>query len=741
MEMNGEQAQPVDPRSAYAELGLISFVILFLELACIRWFGSMVVFLSFFTNIVLMACFLGMSVGCLAASRRVELVRLVMPIMLVSIFLSSAVFGVSQLFGRVVGNVGSAGSPQEIFFGAEYKAKDPSSFIVPIEAVAGLFFVLIALVFVGLGQVLGRALNAIPSRVAAYTVNILGSLAGIVAFAEASYLHTPPLLWFAIGLGLCLVFLRPWTPLQIFTHTGILLVLGMVAYLEGRQVRTIWSPYYKIYYNAKDRTLITNNIGHQEMVASDEKGLAYRLVHLLNRDAGRPPFEDVLIIGAGSGNDVQGALSQGSQHIDAVEIEPVLNEIGRADHPDRPYDSPRVSIHVDDGRSFLKKTDREYDLIAYALVDSLVLHSGYSSLRLESFLFTEQAFRDIDRRLKPDGVFAVYNFYRQGWVVDRLVKMARQAFGSEPLVISLPYQARITPGSQYGAFTLILVGKPDSAAIRAIRRQFERGNFFWANDRPRLNEPVNGFGPQPPQGSAGRADHWQRIGPATVEPVANNPVPTDDWPFLYLREPEIPVLNLRGIGMIAVLSLAVLFSFAPVRTVRPNGLMFFLGAGFMLLETRAVVHMALLFGSTWVVNSIVFFAILVMILVGNLYVLWFRPRALWPYYGLLIAALLLNAYVPMSAFLALPGAMKTIASCALVFVPVFFAGVIFAAAFRDSRQPDVDFGSNIGGVILGGLSENVSLVVGFNHLLLLAIAYYILSAVLRPRRGALAQPV
>ena len=59
----------------------------------------------------------------------------------------------------------------------------------------------------------------------------------------------------------------------------------------------------------------------------------------------------------------------------------------------------------------------------------------------------------------------------------------------------------------------------------------------------------------------------------------------------------------------------------------PNGQMFFLGAGFMLLETKGVVHLALLFGSTWVVNSIVFFAILVMILLSNLYVLAVRPRA------------------------------------------------------------------------------------------------------------------
>ena len=92
---------------------------------------------------------------------------------------------------------------------------------------------------------------------------------------------------------------------------------------------------------------------------STQAGPAYMLPHLLNRDAGGPPFEDVLIIGAGSGNDVAAALAQGAGHVDAVEIDPVINEIGRRDHPDRPYGDPRVTVHLDDGRSFVRKTDRD----------------------------------------------------------------------------------------------------------------------------------------------------------------------------------------------------------------------------------------------------------------------------------------------------------------------------------------------------------------------------------------------
>ncbi len=183
-----------------------------------------------------------------------------------------------------------------------------------------------------------------------------------------------------------------------------------------------------------------------------------------------------------------------------------------------------------------------------------------------------------------------------------------------------------------------------------------------------------------------------------------------------------------------MLSLAVLFAFTPVRKVRPNGQMFFLGAGFMLLETKGVVHMALLFGSTWMVNSIVFFSILTMILLANLYVLAIKPRILWPYFIMLIVALLVSSLVPVGSFLSLGGAAKLIVPCSLFYIPVFFAGVIFATAFRDSTRPDVDFGSNIGGIILGGLSEYLSLVLGFNHLLWVAIGYYLLAAILSPRR-------
>jgi SAM-dependent methyltransferase len=726
--------------SAYRDLFLISFLILFFELAAIRWFASTVVFLTFFTNIVLLACFLGMSVGLLAARRPQNFVRMALPVAMLAF---AAAIATHLLYWQWADNVTIAvgnqrTSPELVYFGTEYRPADPSRWVIPMWVVGGAFFALIAVTFVGLGQVMGRAFAAIANRVAAYTMDVVGSLTGIAAFAAMSYFELPPTVWFVAIVLLMLHFAGWRSPMQVAAATASLVLVGIGAHglpvpathgllVEGE---TYWSPYYKVGYAPTFRSIASNDIGHQEMVPVGSYGPAYLLPYLLNRDAGGEPFEEVMIIGAGSGNDVAAALRAGVKRIDAVEIDPRINEIGRRLHPDRPYADNRVSVHLDDGRSFARNTDRKYDLAVYALVDSLVLHSGYSSLRLENFLFTREAFEDVKRTLKPDGVFAMYNFYRQGWVVGRLAKMAEEVFGTKPVVISLPYRDTIQARDSGDHFTFLLAGS-DSRRLEGIRARFQKGESFWINRKPPESEAINAFGAAAP--GAG----WHKAAPSKLDLASIDLLPSDDWPQLYLHSREIPWAPIgQGMLAVAVLSLALLLAFAPVRRVRLNWQMFFLGAGFMLLETKGVVHMALLFGSTWVVNSVVFFAILVMILCSNLYVLKVKPANLLPYYALLIAALLVNALVPMNVFLSLPPLERTVISCAVVFVPVFFAGVLFATAFRESRQPDVDFGSNVAGIILGGLSEQLSLVVGFNYLLVVAAAYYLLSLAFRPRTVA-----
>ena len=754
------------------ELFLISLIILFLELAGIRWFPAHVLYLTFFTNVVLLACFLGMSVGCLAANHRRS--YLIWTPLLLAVALAAA-HAVEITSGSFVKWDVPQMSPQLIFFGTRYHAQDLSRYAVPVEVLCGFFFLVIAGALIGPGQELGRALNRWPNRVQAYTLNITGSIAGILLFAAGSWLQLSPLWWFlAVALGLSyFYFLSPRRRFRkklLFIAPLIVLLLLFVVWLAAytlihddyqgqREAQQLWSPYYRIDFTPRDLSLSVNLIYHQSMVSRDANYPAYALPHLLNRDAGRPPFADVMIIGAGSGNDVSRALQWGAKHVDAVEIDPAIYRLGRQYHPDHPYQDPRVEIHLDDGRNFLRAANRKYDLIVYALVDSLVLHSGYSNIRLESYLFTRQTFADVRRHLKPDGTFVIYNYFRQGWIITRLQKGLEEVFGAgNPLALTLPYHKVIEPERlTAGDFTVFFAG-----STSALRDAFKQQPEYWLRtDQPPGPTSPNGFREAGPEEQV----RWQKIsekdqpensnrqkfGLANVLPVAGGQrAATDDWPFLYLQKPMIPPLSLRGMGIMAGLALLLILLFSPRRKQNMrvgadlggerrllNVQLFFLGAGFMLIETKAVVTMALLFGSTWVVNSVVFFAVLVMILMANRLTLKFAPARLWPYYAGLLATLALNALVPLDFFLGMNRSLQVIGSCLLVFAPVLFAGVIFAASFKRTAEPDRAFGFNIAGAMMGGLAENSSMLLGFQYVVLVAILFYAVSALgLRRSRSA-----
>jgi SAM-dependent methyltransferase len=832
------------------ELFLVSLLILFLELACIRWFPAHVLFLTFFTNVVLLACFLGMSVGCLAAGHRRRYLVWTPLLLAGAVLAAYLVEGLVRLGADKYVQVANQGR-QLVFFGTEY-FDDVAKFRVPIEVIGGFFFLLIALVFVGPGQELGRALARVPNRVQAYTVNILGSIVGIAFFAVLSYLQCSPMVWFIpVVLGLAYLLLagpdRLTWPQAIPQLLLLALVWLGVGYLvgpyvledrdvpvppwavgaaeaigltkpaaegKGGVVDFLWSPYYRIDYQHRNGMISVNLIGHQAMRRADYVSPEYALPHLLHRDAQRQtdreprPFGDVLIIGAGSGNDVSRAIEWGADHVDAVEIDPVILGIGQRDHPLHPYQqTDKVTTYLDDGRNFLRKLppEKKYDLVVYALVDSLVLHSSYSNIRLESYLFTKQAFDDIGKHLKPDGTFVSYNYFRQGWIVARLKQGLEESFGPDNAVVfTYGYQPAVEPDQPFGGFTVVFAG-PGTALLKeafGVTPDRPRGTrLYWLPEKPlhagRLPDGAdvtpNGFTPptEVAQMSPDKAEGWNAFGPAEVfRPADGLRTATDDWPFLYLRAPMVPELSLRGMAVMGSLALALITLFRPREGETPErtlaitlatlllaaaalafvwldvalpgfglvwgalaidlawlaGLLYFnrgtaaggqgglnvrlflLGAGFMLIETKAVINMALLFGSTWIVNSVVFFAVLVMILLANLYVLYVKPEKLWPYYVGLLATLALNCVVPLGFFLGMPDVVQVVGSCLLVFAPILFAGVIFAVSFRRTREPDRAFGVNIAGSMLGGLAENTSMLLGFQYLLLVAIAFYGMSA-------------
>jgi hypothetical protein len=373
----------------------------------------------------------------------------------------------------------------------------------------------------------------------------------------------------------------------------------------------------------------------------------------------------VLIVGAGTGTDVAIALAKGARHVDAVEIDPRLYQLGRELQPNHAYQDPRVTAYITDGRAYLQQTRRKYDLILFALPDSLTLVSGQSSLRLESYLFTLQAIRTARAHLKPGGTFAMYNFYRTQWLIDRLAGTLTQVFGKRPCI--------------------------DLANAR----------FAVLSD-----------------GNVSCATTWNPAGRTVPAPAR------DDWPFLYLRTRSIPGFYLLTLALILGAALVgVRAAGASFREMRPYLDLFFMGAAFLLLETMNIVRFALLFGTTWLVNAFVFGGILLVVFAAIEVArrVRIRPVVLYP---AVFAALALAWAVPVDALLSLSFAPRLAAAIALAFAPVFCANLLFAARFREVAASTVAFGAYLLGAMVGGVLEYSSLIFGYRALLIVVAGLY-----------------
>jgi hypothetical protein len=572
------------------------------------------------------------------------------------------------------------------------------------------------------GRPLGLLLAQITPPLKAYALDIAGSLAGIAAFFLLSWFEQPPVVWF---VGLLVVVLLLSGPRWVDRLAMLLPVAAAAAIAWNIGFSYWWSPYYKIGLTPTDDghgySLNVNESGHQAMLPSNEKEPFYRAPYEL---MGKNAFKHALIIGAGSGSDTAIALQNGVGHVDAVEIDPIIARLGAEYHPEHPFSDPRVDVHIDDGRAFLRNSPDKYDLIIFALPDSLTLTSQFSSLRLESFLFTEQSFREAREHLTSDGAIVLYNYYREDWLLRKLAGMLETAFGQPPYAES------------YGGWGRagVLVNGPRLASMLA--------------EKPALAQPYREVrAPTPEAGEDPNAILLPLVGSGVLahdNPAGDvNPAPPtparDDWPLMYLRDPALPLPFIVGLGMVGVIALGLIFGLSPATARRGfNGHMFFLGAAFMLLETRSLVTFSLLFGSTWLVNSLVFFAILCSVMLAVFLSTRLPVRPSPPLYALLVAALVLAYVLPADAFLSIdsPALRYTLASL-VAFLPVFLANLVFAGSFKGTGlSADVAFASNLIGIMLGGMLEYMSLLIGYQHLLLLVIGFYLLSAALLRRRPA-----
>jgi len=163
--------------------------------------------------------------------------------------------------------------------------------------------------------------------------------------------------------------------------------------------------------------------------------------------------------------------------------------------------------------------------------------------------------------------------------------------------------------------------------------------------------------------------------------------------------------------------------------------MFLLGAGFMLQQTKAVVQLSLVFGSTWIVNSAVFAIVLVLLLTGNLVAQRWSTIPVRLIATILVMLLIGNAFIPLASFLALPQPAGRFIASVITLVPILFSSALFSRLFREVADTRAALGSNVAGSLVGGILEGLSLLFGFPALNLVAVAFYIAAVISIRGRG------
>ena len=566
----------LDSRYIDAAIVVSTALSLFLELALIRWQSSVLEFLAFYKNFSLLACFAGLGLGyALAARDRIPLL-MVVPLL-------GAQFCFFLFVRLEFSFLDSESTAFEVNPFREQLAMgmSPGNWFdaLGLFLLLSVIFLLTALTFVPIGQLCGRLMER-RKNLRAYALNLIGSLLGVVMMLVASLLWTPPLVWFALCfLGVLLLHFRQLSPLVAGIVFSIICTIILAWWPLGPLWSRVYSPYQLVEIGTDSTTGLTliRASGHYYQHVLDLSSHHRESSH--DRDyydfpyKAHPVLNNVAIIGSGTGNDVAAAVRAGAGRVDAIEIDPVILLVGKERHPEKPYANPRVRPVNNDARSFLRGTEDKYDLIVYGLLDSHTLLSQGSSVRLDSFVYTIEGLREARNLLKPDGMISLSFTVLSEAMGRKIYLMMQQVF--------------------------------DGRAPLCVASEGWNTTFLISND-PNWRPPANLMGANVKNVTAKYANS---LVPASVS--------TDDWPFFYMPQRIYPISYLIMIALILVLSLLLVGNFV-AETPRLGHLsFFFLGVGFMLVETKGIAEMGLTFGNTWQVVGIVFVGILTMAFLGN----------------------------------------------------------------------------------------------------------------------------
>ena len=328
-------------------------------------------------------------------------------------------------------------------------------------------------------------------------------------------------------------------------------------------------------------------------------------------------------------------------------------------------------------RHFLEATKEKFDLIVFGTLDSQTLLSGVANLRLENYVYTVESLTKARDLLKEGGMVALYYSVFKPWLYGRIYTTIRAAFGD---------QSKILFSEDPFLFNTLIIAAKDIPTLKDS------------------NENVTRFG---------------------------NDIPSvDNWPFLYIERPTIAPIYQK---LFIFLVLLILLSFFILKRTHASSSLhlnfLFMGVGFTLMESAAIVRLALLFGSTWVVNVIVFSAVLIMIFLANLLVLKDRAPSKFFSWVLLFAAILLNYLFPVSSLASFDPILRVLFSGLLIGLPVFAAAITFSYLFKTQLSTGFALGMNLIGAMAGGMVEYVSMAIGMRGVWLVVFGIYLLAYV------------
>lgn len=683
---------------SYSRLALISMFGLFLELLMIRWISSEITIFAYFKNYVLVACYLGFGLGCYLSRRPINLLALSVPLIALALLCEFPSVDLRNVVTQITAMVGSISEVN--YWGVPSLSVTPQSAATALLASSFIvcMFGVIAFVFIPVGQLVGWLLENASDGIFGYTVNVLASLAGIVLFTLLCFKFEPPAVWFSMA-GVVAVYFFWKLPTLRWTVLATFFVCVVLTGLPGDEnTNLFWSPYQKLTVRPVRQAgelvswqVSTNNNWYQQILNLSDSFVAGHPAFFRNQPPKWNPYNlpyrfypdppSVLVLGSGTGNDVAAALRNGAGEVTAVEIDPLILQLGKQLHFEQPYSSPRVHIVLNDARSYIQNTDQHFDLIVFSLLDSHTTSSYYSTIRIDNYVYTLEALRRTKALLKPGGLMIIKFVVMTPWIGGRLEALAKAVFGTPPLKVEA-----YTTGGRF-----LILGSQER--IAQAMKDPELAAYVAANSNA---------------------------------PSESAALTTDDWPYFYQHEPGVPASVIFISSMLIVLCCVFLRE-----TGTPLGSLqwhfFFLGAAFMLLEAQIISRMALLFGTTWLVNSIVISGLMVLIVAANLVVhRWPRVAVTLAYIG--IFASILAAYlIPPEAFFLGSFWTKAFASTAVLCMPVFFAGIVFIVSFAREGFRSEALGSNLLGALMGGLLESISMWTGMKSILILVAFFYAVS--------------